>query len=169
MPLILEGFWLLFKLWLGFIIVRENRRQKFSDPQLTALKQYGEAYAHLQAGRTVAALEQLQRDMEHPGKDLSIGHWLQAEAWFAAGWYDHALACTERSLARELFNSHVYYLRARIYFVDGRYRAALSNTESALRLATANPEVYVLQQKCLAALGETAHTATHVAAVPSNT
>lgn len=154
MPFILEGIWLLLKLWFTGYIIAENRRQKFSDPQLRAIKEHGVGYQALQDGRLADALEAFTQAIHQnkPGKD--IAHWLRAETRYKLGSYQLAIEDCEASLSIQINNSQVYHLRAKCLFQLTDYAKAFQNTEYALRLNQANPEVFILQANCLAELGK---------------
>lgn len=158
MPFILEGLWLLAKLWFGLFVLLENRRTKWTDPQLEALRHQGAAYQQLAEGRYLELLTALSAETAQQSPKPGVAHWLRAQAWYHLGHYPQCLAACDAALQADLYNSHVYHLRAQALYALGRVREALEMCDYALRLATANGAVHTLRATCLAQLGTPAPT-----------
>jgi predicted Zn-dependent protease len=148
MPFILEGFWLLYKLWFGAFVLLRAKQEKFSDPQLVALKYYGVGYQALTDKRWLDALEALTLALHQKTPSPETGHWLRGQTWLALGNPERCIQDCDEALRHCLYNSHVYYLKAQALYAQGELAAAQEMCHYALRLATANADVYALQARC---------------------
>ena len=145
MPFILEAFWIIFILIRAAITAIAIKKEKFSDPQLRAITEFGGVYMLLKEGNNEAALTQMNQVIAEGCQHMDMAYLMRAKAYLAMHQPERALADVYRALDVNLFLSEAYLEKARAYLQLKEPRKAATALEYTTRLNPHHPDIYEIR------------------------